>query len=207
MKHSILQFTTVIAIGLTAFTLTTTLAAQASEQTLKNLNTAFEGESNAANRYAAFAKKADGDGYPQVAKLFRAASAAEAIHRDTHKAAILELGGVPATFQLEKVSPGSTEENLKAAIKGESYERDTMYPEFLALAKADDARAAIRTLEFAVAAEKEHALLYSEALATLGKNAPANYYVCRVCGMTLTEMPLKKCPSCRKSKDEYQQII
>ncbi len=207
MKHSILQLTTVIAIGLTALTVTKSIAAQASDQTIKNLNTAFQGESNAANRYAEFAKKADDEGYAQVAKLFRAASAAEAIHRETHKATILELNGVPATFQLEQVTPASTEENLKAAIKGETYERDIMYPEFLALAKADDARAAIRTLEFALAAEKEHTKLYSEALGTLGKNAPDNYYVCSVCGMTLTEMPLKKCPSCRKSKDEYKQII
>ena len=81
-----------------------------------------------------------------------------------------------------------------------------MYPEFLAVAKADDARAAIRTLEFAVAAEKEHAKLYQEALDNLGKNAPKDYYVCQVCGMTLTELPAKKCPSCRKSRDEYKKI-
>ncbi len=207
MNHPILQLTTILALGLTVISTSHSQAASASEQTIKNLNTAFEGESNAANRYAAFAKTADAEGFAQVAKLFRAASAAEGIHRDTHKKAILELGGTPATFQLEVVSAASTEENLKASIKGESYERDTMYPEFLAVAKADDARAAIRTLEFAVAAEKEHAKLYTEALATLGKNAPANYYVCRICGMTLTELPLKKCPSCRKSKDEYQQIL
>lgn len=207
MKHQIIQFTTILALGFSVLSTTNSHAAKASEQTIKNLNTAFEGESNAANRYAAFAKKADAEGSAQVAKLFRAASAAEGIHRDTHKKAILELGGTPTTFQLEVVNPASTEENLKGAIKGESYERDTMYPEFLKVAKADDARAAIRTLEFALAAEKEHANLYSEALATLGKNAPANYYVCNICGMTLTELPAKKCPSCRKSKDEYQQIL
>lgn len=194
-------------MGLSAIISNESQAAQASDQTLKNLNTAFEGESNAANRYALFAKKADAEGHAQVAKLFRAASAAEAIHRETHKEAILDLGGTPATFQLEAVTPGTTEENLKAAIQGETYERDTMYPEFLAVAKKDDARAAIRTLEFALAAEKEHTILYTEALSTLGKNAPADYYVCNVCGMTLTELPAKKCPSCRKSKDEYRQIL
>lgn len=207
MKQHLLQLTAILALGISTIAATNSQAASASEQTLKNLNTAFEGESNAANRYAAFAIKADAEGYAQVAKLFRAASAAETIHRDTHRQAIIELGGTPATFQLEAVPPASTEENLKSAIKGESYERDTMYPEFLAVAKADDARAAIRTLEFALAAEKEHAALYSEALSTLGKNAPANYYVCNVCGMTLTERPAKKCPSCRKSKDKYKQIL
>ena len=182
------------------------VSATVSEQTLKNLNTAFQGESNAANRYATFAKKADEEGFAQVAKLFRAASAAEAIHRDTHKEAILKLGGTVATFQLDPVTPGATADNLRAAIKGETHERDTMYPEFLALAKADDAEAAIRTLQFALAAEKEHAKLYQQALDTIGKNAPADYYVCQVCGMTLTELPAKKCPSCRKSRDEYKKI-
>lgn len=180
--------------------------AKASEQTIKNLNAAYQGESNASNRYAKFAEKADAEGYRQVAKLFRAASAAEAIHRDTHKATILELGGVVETFQLDPVNPGTTAENLKAAIKGESYERDTMYPNFIAVAKADDARAAVRAFQFAQAAEKEHAKLYQQALDTLGKNAPTDYYVCQVCGMTLTELPAKKCPVCHKSRDEYRKI-
>ena len=207
MKHQLLKITTLLALGLSAIAVTHSQAAQASDQTLKNLNTAFEGESNAANRYAKFAKTADAEGQAQVAKLFRAASAAEAIHRDTHMEAILELGGTPAIFQLEAVTPASTEENLKAAIRGETYEQDIMYPEFLAVAKMDDARAAIRTFNFALAAEKGHTKLYTEALSTLGKNAPEDYYVCNVCGMTLTELPAKKCPSCRKSKDEYQQIL
>jgi rubrerythrin len=202
------QFTLIVLAASAGFLLLPTNSrAAVSDQTLKNLNAAFQGESNAANRYTKFAEKAEEDGYQQVAKLFRAASAAEAIHRETHKAAILELGGTVATFDLEPVVVGTTAENLQAAIKGESYERDTMYPEFLAVAKADDARAAIRTLEFAMAAEKEHAKLYQEALDTLGKNAPADYFVCQVCGMTLTALPDKKCPSCRKSVKEYKQIL
>jgi rubrerythrin len=180
--------------------------ANASEQTLKNLNAAYQGESNAANRYTKFAEKADSEGYAQVAKLFRAAAAAESIHRETHKAAILDLGGTVATFQLDPVAPGATAENLQAAIKGESYERDSMYPKFLAEAKADDARAAIRSIEFALAAEKEHAKLYQEALDNLGRNSKADYYVCQTCGMTLTELPAKKCPSCRKPRSEYKKI-
>jgi len=104
------------------------------------------------------------------------------------------------------VEPGSTAENLRAAIKGESYERDTMYPDFLAVAKADDAPAAIRTIEFALAAEKEHAKLYQEALDHLGKNAKADYYVCSICGMTVTELPAKRCRSCRQSPDKYKMI-
>lgn len=193
-------------LALAAAILPLNAASTASPQTIKNLNTAFQGESNAANRYAEFAKKAEAEGLAQVAKLFRAASAAESIHRDTHKAAILELGGTVESFKLDPVVPASTAENLKAAIKGESYERDTMYPEFLAVAKADNARAAIRTLQFAAAAEKEHALLYQKALDQLGQNVPEDYFVCQVCGMTLTELPAKKCPSCRKGREEYKKI-
>jgi len=202
MKITILSIVTLAA----AMLFPMASPAEVSEPTLKNLNTAFQGESNASNRYAKFAAKADSEGFAQVAKLFRAASAAEAIHRDTHKQAILDLGGTLATFQLDAVEPGATSDNLKAAIKGETYERDTMYPEYLAVAKADDARPAIRTLEFALAAEKEHATLYQLALDTLGKNEPADYYVCQICGMTLTELPAKKCPSCRKSRDEYKKM-
>lgn len=202
----LIQATLAIATIGAATLLPMSAQAGASSQTATNLYTAFQGESNAANRYTKFAEKADTEGFAQVAKLFRAASAAEAIHRDTHKAALIKLGHPVTTFQLEPVAPGSTADNLKAAIKGETFERDTMYPQFLALAKADDARPAIRALEFAVAAEKEHARLFQSALDTLGRNAPADYYVCKVCGMTLTDLPAKKCPVCRKGRDEFQKI-
>jgi rubrerythrin len=201
MKKSIL-----CSLALAAALIPASAASSASPQTIKNLNAAFQGESNASNRYAAFAKKAEKEGFGQVAKLFRAASASEAIHRDTHKAAIVKLGGTTDSFKLDEVMPGTTAENLKAAIKGESYERDTMYPEFLAVAKADDAKEAIRAFQFAAAAEKEHASLYQQALDQLGKNAPQDYFVCQVCGMTLTELPAKKCPVCRNGRDEYKKI-
>lgn len=205
MKKLIQSVLTVATIA-AATLLPMSAQAGASPQTGANLYTAFVGESNAANRYSKFAERADAEGFAQVAKLFRAAAAAEAIHRDTHKAAIVKLGHPITSFQLEPVVPGSTADNLKAAIKGETFERDTMYPQYLALAKADDARPAIRAMEFAVAAEKEHARLFQSALDTLGKNAPADYYVCRECGMTLTDLPAKKCPVCRKGRDEFQKI-
>lgn len=195
-----------VAIFAASCLLPAVAGAKVSEQTLKNLNTAFQGESNAANRYAKFAEKATAEGNAQVAKLFRAAAAAEAIHRDTHKAAITELGGTVNPVTLDAVEPGTTAENLRAAIKGETHERDTMYPGFLTLAKTDDAPAAIRTIAFALAAEKEHAKLYQDALDNLGKNAKADYYVCQVCGMTVTELPAKKCRSCRQSVDKYKMI-
>ena len=184
----------------------TTAQANVSPQTLDNLNAAFQGESNAAHRYEAFAQKADGEGYAYVARLFRAAAKAESIHRDTHKKAILELGGKIKNFKLDEVNTGTTAENLRAAIKGESYERDTMYPEFMTLAKKDEAKPAIRTLLYAQKAEAEHAKLYQDALDNLGKNADLPLYVCKVCGYTVTKLPDKNCPSCREPVSNYERI-
>jgi rubrerythrin len=197
--------TFILLIG-AALAAVTTAQAAVSQQTLDNLNTAFQGESNAAHRYEAFAKKADAEGYTYVGRLFRAAAKAEGIHRDTHKKAILELDGKIKDFKLDEVKPGTTAENLQAAIKGESYERDTMYPEFMAQAKTDGAKPAIRTLLYAQKAEAEHAKLYQDALNNLGKNADLPLYVCKVCGYTVTELPAKNCPSCREPVSNYERI-
>jgi rubrerythrin len=180
--------------------------AKVSEQTLNNLNAAFQGESNASHRYEAFAKQADADGYSQAARLFRAASRAESIHRENHKQAILELGGKVKDFKLDEVKPGTTAENLQAAIKGESYERDTMYPDFLKQAKEDGAKEATRTLVYAQKAEAEHAKLYQEALDNLGQKGDAPIYVCKVCGYTTTKLPDRNCPGCRESVSQYVRI-
>jgi rubrerythrin len=186
---------------------TSAIAASASAETLKNLNTAFRDESNASHRYQVFAEKAAAEGHSQVAKLFRAASAAEAIHRDTHQATIKKLGGRVDLFTLDSVTPATTAENLAEAIKGESYERDTMYPGFLATAKAEDNRDAERAFHFALAAEKEHAALYVQALAQLGKNPAVDYYVCPVCGNTTAGRPsTEKCDTCRKPTEDFKLI-
>lgn len=174
--------------------------------TIRNLNTAFGGESNAANRYQLFAQKADQEGLVQVAKLFRAAAASEEIHRERHRAAIKKLGGQADTVTLEKVQVGTTAENLRGAIAGESHERDTMYPEFIAAAKAEDARAGVRSLQAALSAEKEHAKLYQQSLDQLGKNPPADYFVCRDCGFTATQLPSKECPVCSEAPSKFKKI-
>jgi len=202
MKNKLLACLTA-ALALTVHA----VAGTASAETIKNLNTAFQGESNAANRYAAFARKADAEGFAQVAKLFRAASAAEAIHRDTHKATIEKLGGTAVAVVLDPVKPGTTAENLQEAIKGESYERDTMYPAFLQLAKAEGATEAVRSFHFAGSVEKEHAQLYAEALAQLGHNPAVDYYVCPTCGDTSVGQPTKeKCGTCRSSTGKFNRI-
>jgi len=181
-------------------------AAASAATTLDNLGQAFAGESNAAHRYTAFAQKADQEGYAQVASLFRAAAKSEEIHRERHRAALKKLGGAGADVKLDDLQVGTTAENLRAAIAGESYERDTMYPAFIAQAKADDARPAVRTLNAAMAAEKEHAKLFQQALDTLGQKTAVEFYVCRDCGFTVTTRPNEKCPVCREDPSKFQKI-
>ncbi|HEU5396281.1 MAG TPA: rubrerythrin family protein [Verrucomicrobiae bacterium] len=197
--------TALIIIGAVLATITMAKA-ETPDQTVKNLNAAFQGESNAAHRYTLFATKAEQEGYAQVAKIFRAAARAESIHRDSHKQAILALDGKIDDFKLDQVTPGTTAENLRAAIKGETYERDTMYPEFLAQARKDNAKPAIRTLTYAHKAEAEHARLYQEALDNLGHNVESPIYVCKVCGYTTTRLPANSCPSCREPVSNYVSI-
>lgn len=183
-------------------------AAPPAASTLDNLQAAYDGESNASAKYAAFAKKADEEGYGQVASLFRAASRAEQIHAATHAGVIRKLGGTPKA-DVKAAEVKTTKENLQAAVAGESYERDTMYPEFLAKAKKDANKDAIETFNFARSAEAEHAKMYSEALAKLdslkGSKAVA-YYVCTVCGYTTARLDFQKCVVCFSSKDKYTKV-
>ncbi len=175
--------------------------------TLDNLQAAYNGESNAHAKYLAFAQKADAEGYAQAASLFRAAARAEEIHAANHAVVIKKLGGTP-TAKIEKAEVKTTKENLEAAIKGESYERDTMYPEFLKEARASRNTDAIQTFNYAKSAEGEHAKLYTEALNKLPKMKAkgVTYYVCTVCGYTTTKLDFAKCPSCFNSKDKYVTV-
>jgi len=172
--------------------------AQMSGKTLGNLMAAFNGESNAHARYLAFAAKAEEEGYGEVASLFRAAARAEEIHANNHAEVIRKMGGVPkADVQQPEVK--TTAENLKAAIEGESYERDTMYPDFIKVARAERNRDALRSFNYALSAETEHARLYSSALDRLDslKGSQAQtYFVCTVCGYTTSKLDFAKCPSC-----------
>ena len=176
-------------------------------QTLSNLLTAYDGESNAQARYLAFAKQADVEGYVAVASLFRAAAKAEGIHARNHADVIRQMGGTPKA-EVKDPQVKTTAENLKAAVAGEEYERDVMYPEFLALAKAENNAAAVETLEYAGTAEGTHAKLYAEALRELSQwKAPARtFYVCGECGYTVPEITFKKCPSCKSPKEKYEAV-
>lgn len=181
--------------------------ASASTTTLQNLQTAFNGESNAHARYLAFAQKADTEGLPQAASLFRAAARAEEIHAANHAVVIKKMGGTPEA-KIETPEVKTTADNLQAAIKGETYERDVMYPEFLKQARAERNRDAIETFNFAKNAEAEHARLYTETSKdpTQQKKAGVKYYVCTVCGYTTTKVDFEKCPSCFNPKDRYVAV-
>lgn len=184
-----------------------TVAAKTSpETTLKNLQTAFNGESNAAARYAAFARTADEEGFHQVASLFRAAARAEQIHASNHAAVIKKMGGTPEAY-IERPAVKSTAENLKVAIAGEEYERDVMYPQFIKEAEAEKNTAAVRTFQYALEAEAEHARLYTAALAGLPRmKTAAKYYVCAVCGYTVEQLTFDRCPVCHHPKEKFEII-
>jgi rubrerythrin len=178
-----------------------------STATLDNLQTAFNGESNANSRYLAFAKRADEEGFGEVASLFRAAAKAEEIHARNHADVIGKMGATPA-LNLEPVDVKSTRENLKTAIAGENYERDFMYPEFIEVANRQKATAAMRTFTYALKVEGVHAILYQDALDNLQKRTGKNhtYYVCPDCGNTLEELNILKCMVCGHTKNGFMAV-
>jgi rubrerythrin len=175
--------------------------------TLDNLMAAHNGESNAHVRYAAFAKKADEEGYGKVASLFRAASRAEEIHAANHAAVIKKLGG-DARADIQPVDVRSTKENLAAAIAGENYEKEIMYPDFIAKAERDGDKAALRTFNYALAAEIEHHALYSRALKELDswKGGKKDFYVCPVCGKTVEEIGFDRCSVCSTLAGKFEKV-
>ena len=145
------------------------------QETLKNLMEAFAGESQANRKYLSYAKKAEADGKVNAAKLFKAASDAETIHALKH----FEVAG--------KI--GSTVDNLKDAVAGETHESEEMYPDFVKTAEAEGNTAAVRSFKYAMEAEAVHAKLYQEALEDLDNTEEVFYYLCPVCGNIEKSVP------------------
>lgn len=161
----------------------------------ENLQDAFAGESQANRKYTAFARKAEADGYPGIAKLFRAAAEAETVHALAH---LRVMGGI-----------NSTADNLQTAIDGEGYESQQMYPKFLEQATAEGNQSAQTSFKYALAVEKIHYGLYSAALKSLqaGKDLPAaRIYVCPVCGNTVYDNAPDRCPICYTPGDKFMEI-
>jgi len=178
------------------------------EVTLRNLQAAYEGESNAHAKYSAFAVKADGQGLHGAASLFRAAARAEQIHANNHARVIRQIWAEP-TAVIHPVQVRSTLENLNEARAGERYEIDSMYPEFVREAKGHGNTAAVRSFEWALEAEKSHARLFSEAIAVLESGwliAARNFYVCAACGYTSETPEAERCPTCNLPWDKFELI-
>jgi len=163
--------------------------------TKANLEAAFAGESQAHMKYTIFADKAEKEGYPEVGRLFRAIAYAEQVHATNHLRA---LGGI-----------GDTIANLATAFGGEHYENTEMYPAFDAVAKLQGEKVALRSIHYALEAEKIHEVMYLEAqeAVKIGKDiASARVYVCPVCGHTAIGEAPDKCPICGLPKDKYREF-
>lgn len=164
--------------------------------TTDNLKAAFAGESQANRKYLAYAKKAEEDGLPQVAKLFRAAAEAETIHAHAH---LKVLGGVKDTAA-----------NLQDAIAGENYEHVSMYPGFIEAAKAEGAKDAVRSFSWANAVERIHEDKYRAAATAVaeGRDLPAKkLYVCPLCGNVEEEHPPERCPVCGAPGSSFKEVL
>ena len=164
-------------------------------RTEENLQKAFSGECKANHRYLLFAEKADEEGFPQIARLFRAAAAAEEVHARNHFNA---MGGI-----------GSTKENLMAASMGEHSEFTGMYPTFIDDAERERNGMGLRTFQYANEVEKVHYKYFEETLAAVKDGqqvADKTYFVCQVCGNTVTGEPPEKCPICGAPRTRFKQV-
>ena len=157
------------------------------------LKEAFAGESQANRMYTSFAAKADKEGYPQAAKLFRAAAEAEAVHASNHLRALKAIK--------------STKENIGSAISGENHEFESMYPEMIETAKAEGAKEAERSFIFANEVEKVHSQLYQEMLKGLDSSKESYpYYICPYCGNTVPKAAPGKCSVCGAEGKLFKRI-
>jgi len=162
------------------------------EKTRDNLEKAFVGEAKAYFRLMAFAKKADEEGYPQVARLFRAVATAEGVHAREH------------FTLLEKVK--STEENLKSSFEKETFVNEVTYPAFLKDAWADGDKPVIWGFTKARNAEERHAKLYKTALTDMAVDRSTLYFVCTNCGWIEDRQRPEKCPNCQYPAESYQEV-
>ena len=162
------------------------------KMTTDNLTNAYAGESQAHMKYQIFSEAADKEGLPNIARLFKAVSYAEMVHARNH---LKELGRIK-----------STAENLQAAIDGENYEVEEMYPAFMEVGKLQAARGAVKSFNYAYQAEQIHARMYEKArqAAEAGNDIDlGKVFICPVCGYTHEGVPPDFCPVCGVSKDKF----
>lgn len=162
-------------------------------KSMAHLQEAFAGESQANRKYLAFAKQADAEGFPQVAKLFRAAAEAETVHAHSH---LKVMGGI-----------NDTKANLQEAIAGETHEFKSMYPQMITDAEQEGNAQALRSFKFANEVEKVHAGLYTNALQSLGQAGEVfDYFVCSICGHTVEKAAPEKCVVCGAGSKAFFQV-
>ncbi|MDD3155280.1 MAG: rubrerythrin family protein [Victivallaceae bacterium] len=174
-------------------------------ETVTNLQAAFDGESNASAKYAMYAKHAAEEGYQSVAALFHAASASESRHAARHSK-VLKAHGIEPKSEIKLPAYKDLKTALADALKGETYEMTTMYPDFIKQAKAINAPAdVIEAFTFALEAEKEHAGFYAAALKDLAawKAAGKTFYVCTICGYTTDKKP-SVCILCAAPGEKFE---
>lgn len=177
-------------------------------KTIENLKAAYNGESTASAKYAAFAEKAKAEGFDTVAVMFLATSKAESIHAANHLKVLEKLGEKLAGPEIGSYSVMSTAENLADAIKGETYELTTMYPEFIAAAEKEKSTDAVKSFTWALDTEKKHQIFYNAALPVVSaggeKSLPANWFVCPVCGNTYDAAAVAiACDFCMTPKEKF----
>lgn len=168
-------------------------------KTIDNLQAAYKGEVTAKAKYIAYAQKAEQEGFPQIASLYRAVSSAEYIHAGNHQAVLAESKVVVPTIKPE-FTVKTTKENLVGDIKGEAYEATSMYPSFIKSAENAGNQIGIVSLTYAMKTEKKHNLMYTTALYALENNnlktLPSVFYVCSLCGNTYTNIAPARCTFC-----------
>lgn len=201
--------TKLFSIALIACLTMASVAFASTTKTVANLKEAIKGETTASAKYAAYAKKAREEGYPKIAVLFDAASKSEGIHAANHRAVLEDLGASLAAIKPE-FTVGSTVDNLKDAIRGETYEIDTMYPDFLKSAGAEKANLATVSMNYAYRTEQRHKQLYQNALNALTEKKepklPAQYAVCPTCGNTYEGTLPNRCGICMTGKDRFLTV-
>jgi rubrerythrin len=177
-------------------------------KTIENLKAAYNGESTASAKYASFAERAKSEGYDTIAVMFFATSKAEAIHAANHLKVLEKLREKITGPQIGSFTTLTTAENLSDAIKGETYELETMYPGYITEAGKEKSSDAVKSMTWAFDTEKKHQIFYKTALAAISgggeKSLPVKWFVCPVCGNTYDSGSLTaKCDFCMTPKEKY----
>lgn len=201
------NFISILILYCLLFTANGLLQSQSKSKTMDNLQESFAEEENSQQHYMAFSKKADEEGYKQIASLFRAAAKSEEIHKKNYSEAIKKLGGNPKSVAKDQLIK-STKENLQYAINEETEEMNKEMTDFLAQAKVERNKDAIKAFNGSKEADKQIVKLLSEALQNLDKSKKEkiSFMVCPTCGYTVIKLGFDKCPVCYTEKEKFLKV-